>query len=333
MSVFPRFTPFCTGTWALATLSIMACESAAPPPAGTSNQEVTNQLPSNLLLGLNAKNTVTIGPFSQIAGDVGSSGLTGSVLFDVSTVQGTFFGFNIVANTVEIRADAQVDNIIGNDITVDGIAESETLGLDPTALPQVPAGSPVTPGTTPLSAATNEAKQACPGQYSAITLGKNATLALNGGVYQVTRLNLADGARLAPSEPVVILVTGGMTLGTGATILPSQQALNPMTSRDIRIEVGGAITIGDNAALRAHLLAPAGKITVGKLVNLTGGAWAKSIELGDNDIFNTEDVFLAQAAAVPPPCNDNDACTTDTCESSGGVARCSNVPMTTCGSM
>jgi pseudouridine synthase len=46
-----------------------------------------------------------------------------------------------------------------------------------------------------VSTNANQAKQLCPGRYGAISLGTNSTLNLNGGVYEVTRLNLADGAR------------------------------------------------------------------------------------------------------------------------------------------
>lgn len=94
-----------------------------------------------------------------------------------------------------------------------------------------------------------------PGRYGAISLGINSTLNLNGGVYHVTRLTLADGAKLEPSEPVVILVSGVVTTGIGALIRPSAQSINPMTAADIRIEVGGSVTLGDSANVFAHLLA------------------------------------------------------------------------------
>jgi hypothetical protein len=178
-----------------------------------------------------------------------------------------------------------------------------------------------------VSTNQNQAKQLCPGQYGAISLGINSTLNLNGGVYQVTRLTLADGARLEPSEPVVILVTGGVTTGIGSFIRPSAQSLNPMTAADIRIEVAGAITIGDSTQVRAHLLVPTGKLTIGKNASLTGAAWAKTIIIGTQSVVSGEGVFSAIAPQVPPPCNDNNTCTTDTCVGSGTpVAFCRNAP-------
>jgi hypothetical protein len=319
-----RIATFSTSLLALATLSVVTCTAETPPLTGSAEQAVVNPpLPSNLNLILNAKTTVTIGPFTQVFGDVASTGLNGSVLFDVSS----FGGANVLANTVTVRTNAFVSHVFGNDITVDGFAQQQSLGLDPTAMPPVPAATPATPGTTNVSTNQNQAKQLCPGQYGAISLGVNSTLNLNGGVYQVTRLTLADGARLEPSEPVVILVSGGVTTGIGASIRPSAQSLNPMTAADIRIEVGGAITIGDSTQVRAHLLVPTGKFTMGKNAGLTGAAWAKTIIIGSQSFVSSEGVFSAQAPSVPPPCNDNNTCTTDTCVGSGTpVAFCRNAP-------
>jgi hypothetical protein len=312
------------GVFALATLSFITCTAETPPTTGTAEQAVVNPpLPGNLNLILNAKTTVTIGAQARVTGDVASAGLSGSVLFDVSSSQQCCSG-NVLATTVAIKTSASVGHVFGNDITVDGFAQQQSLGLDPTALPPVPAVTPAAPGTTNVSTNQDQAKQLCPGQYGAISLGINSTLSLNGGVYQVTKLTLADGARLEPSEPVVILVSGAMTTGIGAFIRPSAQSLNPMTAANIRIEVGGAISIGDSTQVRAHLLGT-GKLTTGKSSSLTGAAWAKTISIGAQSSVFGEDVFAASAAAVPPPCNDNNACTADTCVGGGtGVAFCRN---------
>jgi hypothetical protein len=312
---------------ALTTLSVVTCTADSPQPTGSAEQAVVSPpLPSNLNLVLNAKNSVTIGAFTQVLGDVGSSGLSGSALFDVSSSQSCCNG-NVLANTVAVRTGASVGHVYGNDITVDGFASQQSLGLNPTALPQVPAVTPATPGTTNVSTNENQARQLCPGQYGAISLGVNSTLNLNGGVYQVTRLTLADGARLEPSEPVVILVSGAVTTGIGSFIRPSAQALSPMTAANIRIEVGGAVTLGDSTQVRAHVLAT-GKLTTGTGVSLNGAAWAKTIAIGSQNFIGGEGVFSTVAPSVPPPCNDNNACTVDACVGGGTtVAFCSNTPV------
>jgi len=318
------------GLLGLATFTVAACTSDAPPPTGSAEQAVINPpLPGNLNPILNAKTTVTIGAFSQIDGDVASVGLTGSVLFDVGSSQGFAFpnANNVLANTVTVNATASVGQVFGNDITLNGSAFGESLGLDPTALPQVPSVTAATAGGTSVSLNENQAKQLCPGQYGAISLGVNAILNLNGGVYQVTRLTLADGARLEPSEPVVILVTGGVTTGIGSVIRPSAQALGPMSAADIRIETGGAVTLGDSNTVRAHLLAT-GKFVTGKSLSMTGAAWAKSISIGTSSFVVGQGALRAQAPAVPPPCNDNNACTVDACVGGGTTAAfCRNAPV------
>jgi hypothetical protein len=316
--------------YALAAL-VGACTAEAPD-TGASQQEVINPALPNLNLVLNARTSVTVGAFTSVFGDVGGSGPSGSVLFDVSSSQGCCSS-NVVANTVTVNAGASVGHIFGNDITVDGFAQQQTLGVDPANLPQVPAVTTSAPGATNVVTNANQTKQLCAGQYGSISLGTNSTLNLNGGVYQVSRLTLADGAKLEPSEPVVILVANGMTTGIGAFIRPSAQSLNPMTAANIRIEVGGAVLIGDNTQVRAHVLA-GGKITTTKNVSLSGAFWAKTIAIGTQNFLGGEGTFSAVAAALPPPCNDNNACTTDACVSSGTVAFCRNTAVpsgTSCG--
>src|SRR5678815_2416578 len=149
-----RLASFRPGVFALAILSVVSC--ATEPLTETAEQAVINPpLPSNLNLTLNAKNTVTIGPFTQLNGDVASVGLNGSVLFDVSSSQGCCGGHNVLANTVTVSIGASVGHVFGNDITVNGFASEQSLGLDPTAMPQVPAATPATPGTTNVSTNQN----------------------------------------------------------------------------------------------------------------------------------------------------------------------------------
>ena len=317
------------GLFTLTTLALVTCTADMSPSSGAGEQAViTPPLPGNLNLVLNANTTVTVGAFTSVSGDVGSAGLSGSVLFDVGSSQG-FGAFNVLANTVRVNTQASVGHVYGNDITVDGFATQQSLGLDPIAMPQIPDVTPASPGTTDVSTNENQARQLCPGQYGAISLGVNSTLNLNGGVYHMTSLTLAQGARLEPSEPVVILVSGGLITGGGAAIVPSAQALDPMVAGNIRVEVGGAVSLGDNNQIRAHLLV-AGRFATGRFLNMTGAAWAGSIAIGTNGSFASEGVFSAHAPSVPPPCNDNNACTVDTCVGSGtAVAFCRNAPVPT----
>jgi hypothetical protein len=305
----------------------VGCAAESTSPNSAIEQAVVNPpLPGDLNLILNAKTSVTIGPFVQISGDIGSSGVTGSVLLDVNSSQS--FSDNLLANTVTVRVGASAGRILGNDLTVDGFSQSRALGLDPTTMPAVPGVTTAVPGTTNISVNANQSKQLCPGQYGAISLGRNATLNLNGGVYQFSRLTLADGARLLPSEPVVLLIAGAMTTGIDAQIVPYSPLVNPMTASQIRIEISGNATIGDRTRIRAHLLAPNGRLALGQSTTLTGAAWAKTIAIGSqSDVFG-EDVFSTVAAQVPPPCNDNSACTVDTCVGGGtSVATCRNTPV------
>ena len=180
-----------------------------------------------------------------------------------------------------------------------------------------------------MSTNENQAKQLCPGQYGAISLGVNSTLNLNGGVYQVTRLTLADGARLEPSEPVVILVSGGVTTGIGSSIRPSAQSINPMTAADIRIEVGGASRSATAPRSALTCWCPPASSRRARTSSLTGAAWAKTINIGTQSFVGGEGVFSAQA----PRCRRRATTTTrapaDTCVGTGAAAFCSNTPAPT----
>ena len=328
-----RFATFRTSLFALASLTLIHC-TASDAPTDTLGQAVINTpLPSDLNLVLNAKTSVTVGPFAQVFGDVGSAALDGSVLFDVSSMQGS--GQRTLATTVAVKILAQVGHVYGNDITVDGFATDETLGIDPTRMPAVPPGTVAIPGTTDVDVVVNQMKQLCPGQYGTISLAANATLNLNGGVYEVSELDLAEGAKLEPSEPVVILVSGGMTTGVGSVIAPYPQLVNPMSAADIRIEVGGAVSIGGSSQVSAHVLAPNGRFTLGANSTLSGAVWARAISIGAQSLVLGAGTFAATAPSVPPPCNDNTACTVDQCVGGGTtVAFCRNTPApsgTVCG--
>lgn len=321
-----RFAICRASLFALVTLSLVTCTTDTPQTGAATQSVITQPPPSNLNLALYANTSVTVRSSAQVFGDVGSAGVDGSVLFDFASSQGS--SGNVLANTVEVVAVASVGHVFGNDLAISGFAVQQTLGLDLAKLPSIPAVTQAVPGATSVSVAPGHTTQLCPGQYDVISVGRGATLNLNGGVYQLSALNLADGARLEPSEPVVVLVAGNLITGTGAIIAPFPEVVNPMSSADIRIEVGGSISIGSSSVVRAHLLAPGGSFTIGTSASLTGAAWAGRIDIGPQSVVTGEGVFASQAPSVPPPCNDNDACTTDQCVSVGTTAFCRNTPVT-----
>lgn len=323
MSAHRRSFIVCASGFALASLFVAGCTAGAPSTGETKQETINPPLPSNLSLALNSKTTVSIGPFAQVSGDVASSGAEGSVLFDVSASQG--FGRTVLAHQITVRVGASVGTLIGNDLTVEGSSGQQLLGLDPRTIPAVPRSTAAVAGSANLSVPANQSRQLCAGQFNVLSVGANATLNLNGGIYEVNQLTLAENARLLPSEPVVILVAGDVVTGTGAQIAPFTPVVNPMTASNIRIEVGGDVTLGDRSIVRAHLLVPGGRFSTGTRASLTGAAWANSITIGSQSTVSGETAFNATTPSVPPPCNDNNACTADQCVTSGTtVAFCRN---------
>lgn len=320
------------GLCALAPLAPLVLAACAPgePRTGAAEQAAVTPLPSNLSLVLNARNRLTFSAAANVTGDVGASGPTGSVLFGAGATQGYSYysGGRVLGNTVEIEGGATVGYVYGNDLIVEGTAAYQYLGLDLGAVPQVPAGATADPGQTKVSVGSGHLKQLCPGRYGTISVGTNGRLNLNGGVYHVNRLILSAGARLEPSEPVVIVVGGNLSVGDGAIIRPYSPTLTPMSADDIRIEVGGDATLGEDSDVRAHILAPNGELTTGQNSKLTGAGWAADITIGVASKIVGQDAFDTETPDVPPPCNDNSVCTTDTCvggDTASGY--CSNTPL------
>jgi hypothetical protein len=303
----------------------MACTEGTPS-TGKTAQEAVSRVPLDLNLFLNAKKTLTIGAEAFVEGDVGASGPTGAVIFTASSDQSS--SGNAVANRIDVQAGADAGHVFGNDLTIDGDVREQAIGVDPAALPQVPSATVATPGTTNVTVAAGHITQLCAGQYGAISLQSNATLNLNGGVYHLTKLTLADGASLQPSEPVLIVIAGALNTGTNSTILPLPDAVNPMGAQDIRIEVGGSVTTGEGSEVHAHLLIPGGKITTGKSSRFFGAAWANNITLGAESEATGEGTFSLQPAVLPPACNDNNACTVDQCVGGGtAIGFCRTTPV------
>lgn len=310
----------CVGLW------IGACTDMSTR-TGSATQEAVAQIPRDLNPALNARRTLVVGALAVIRGDIISSGNDGSIVYQPGANQAA--GGSTVAQSVEIQVTAHAARVFGNDLLIAGKADEELIGVDPEALPQVPGVTPAAPGATNVTAPANRQRQLCAGQYGAIALQANSTLNLNGGVYHLTRLTLAEGARLLPSEPVVLVVSGNVTIGSGASIGPYQGAINPMSARDIRIESHGAIVLNDSSNVRAHLLASNGRITLTNGATLTGSAWANHITLGVASVVQTDGEFNLEPIELPPACNDNNACTTDACVGGGtatGLCRSTPVP-------
>ena len=80
---------------------------AGDPLTSAAEQAAVNPLPDNLNLVLNAKNSVTIGSVANINGDVGSSGPSGSVFFDMGATQGYYYYYGyVLASSVQVAVGA-----------------------------------------------------------------------------------------------------------------------------------------------------------------------------------------------------------------------------------
>lgn len=114
-------------------------------------------------------------------------------------------GSNVVGDTVRLRANSQVYNVRYNeqffspDATILG-SQLTPLPLPVLTLPALPA---ITPGTQDIVVLANQTMTLAAGSYRKITVNRDATLILTGGVYHVETLDIRQNAMphfTAPAE-------------------------------------------------------------------------------------------------------------------------------------
>ncbi len=178
----------------------------------------------------------------------------------------------------------------------DGVPLGPPAGFSAAGMPPLPlvfgggAGSDVTVGR-------DQALALQPGQYGTLTV--DGVLLLNPGRYQVAKIRVGDGGRIAAiTGDVGLDIADTLTVGRHAAIYPDFG----LPARQFRIWVAGydadgapAASIGEYSQIRALLVAPHGALSLADHVRATGAFAAFDIAAGEDVRVKFEDGFPADA--------------------------------------
>jgi hypothetical protein len=104
-------------------------------------------------------------------------------------------GRTLLADSVLLRDKSVVGDVQTNELVDKGSTHGLVQGF--VAMPELPALSPVTPGTTDLTVPeSGTADLDCASAYASVKLREKATLRVAGGVCQLAQLEVGEKARL-----------------------------------------------------------------------------------------------------------------------------------------
>jgi hypothetical protein len=214
-------------------------------------------------------------------GSVGSNliGAPGVVLRQAARV--TDPGSSVVADSVRLARSATVVNLVANQLTGRGQVLGDTDQQPTLPVWDIPAVEPAEATDIPVQVAPRGAQTLAAGRYGSVSVGKFASLILSGGAYQLSSLTIAQGGRLLVNGPVHLHITGPIRAGRNTTIAPvdslatSALAIHAATA-DLPSGDPG-VRFGNDAHIRAILVAPAAKVWIGARTEFVGAVGAHAV--------------------------------------------------------
>ncbi len=194
--------------------------------------------------------------------------------------------------------------------------------FDASVMPALPAAGAVAAGSGSYVVATNATVVLAPGAKGDVTVKPNGVLRLSGGLYQFASLTLQSNTRLEASAGSEVRIAGRLDAAPNSYFGPAQGS--GLTAKGLRIEVDGqnggpkatsqpaACAFGPNATLRALILVPGGTLDLGQNGSAQGALFGRAVHIEENTKLTFEDGF-AGGPTCSGSCDDNNACTVDTC--------------------
>jgi streptogramin lyase len=289
---------------------VVGCSDSDGQPSARSSQSLTVPLPTINQYVVMASRNATIGARANVSGgDVGIS----------STATNTFTG-NIDARVAvgEVLIAPRVilmDRVVAGEIGANfmNIAPTATTGprsayVAPPAQP-VPTGS-FTPGTTNVTVNGGVTQTLAAGSFASVNV--SGILNLSGGTYTFANLRLNPDARLIALAASTVRVQTGIAAADRSRL----QAPTPQPAGNLRLIVNGTIdgptnslSLGTDVQLRALVVARNVFVTGDRLLG-SGAVAAQDVILGNDAALAFNTGFGCTTAA---DCNDNNACTADSC--------------------
>jgi cytoskeletal protein CcmA (bactofilin family) len=245
-------------------------------------------LPATDSFALFATDTLTLEQGTQVSsGDLGSNGtialekdvLVNGDLFanDLSIDKNTVINGSATYNKLQIKKEAQILGTQTNTATL--------------PIANLPAFADLTHDTESRTV-TGTTTTLAPGNYRDITLEKDSTLTLSGGIYTLDALEFGDHATLIFIGTTTINIERAFKGGAHVAILPGVH-----TSPDqLAINYRGVqpITFGTRAFLNGKLLAPEANVIIGAESVLRGQVLAKRITIRKGGVVSRTEEFAAE---------------------------------------
>jgi streptogramin lyase len=296
---------------------VVGCSDSDVPKGASASQSLTVPLPTINQYVIMAARAGTVGDRNVVSG--GDIAIAPS---PNATPNAFMAGIDSRVGIGEVLLSQRVvlrDRVIAGEIGANVIeAQFATTGprspyVTPPARPLPPA---FTAGTTPVTVNVGQTTTLAAGAFGAVNV--SGILNLSGGTYSIQSLRLNPDARLIALAGSTVRVVQGVVAADRSRL----QAPAPQAAGNLRLLVNGtldsttnSLTLGTDVQLRALVVARNVFRSADRLVG-AGAISAQDVIFG-NDCqlaFNT-----GFGCTVNADCNDNNACTTDTCVASACV--------------
>jgi len=230
-----------------------------------------------------------------------SSGDTGSNE-EINIKKDSIISGNLFANTVDLEKRSVINgNASFNELKIKKDAEILGEQITPVSLPIaiLPTIPSFTTGTQNFTF-TGDGNTLPQGNFNNVTLKKDATLTLSGGMYNVSRLILNNNSTLIFSTTTTINIIKELIGHDDVSILPDANIIfdditinydgraNNNNTKEVGIK---PVIFGKNSFLNFKLLAPTAKVLLGQQTTLRGQIVAKEIRVGKESVLSREELF------------------------------------------
>jgi cysteine-rich repeat protein len=179
----------------------------------------------------------------------------------------------VVAESVDLRQRASVGDVFANQLTAD---PSSTVG-SVSALSFGPEGRlfdtgslpSFAPGSASFTLPRGVVGTLPPGSYGSAVVGRNATLVLTGGTYELRKLTLLHGAAVRVQAPVEVRISSAFKTGPQSFIGPEVDS--GVGASEIRFEIGARkVLYGTKSRLIGEFHSPRARVRLRDLAALEG---------------------------------------------------------------
>lgn len=202
----------------------------------------------------------------------------------------------LVGDAIIIEKNATVQSIFYNNLQNSGtILGPKNTPLSLPVVSSLPSFPHSTPGTTPVTVPDGTSLTLKAGQYSDLSVGKDATLVFEGGIYNVTSIKADKDSKLFFATPSQVVVRDKIELDKGDTLGPFETS--SLSASDIVVFVGDGISnnksieFGKNSLIRANIFSPNGEIDMDKDTKATGAFIANEIKIDKDSTIAFDSAF------------------------------------------